>query len=259
MSVLAINYLRILFFLFLTVILVGVAETADTEDSNWIVPEGIVYIKGDVQINDDAKKQLLKTFNDHEKGLYKLAKKQSGYFFLGPLLSSRIKEASPKLAADLRSVGYKIKITADFEPKFNGLLAKTNNEKKLLSQLVSNRIGDTREIRLRRPKPDELAFMWYFISWDIQEPVFVLETDNHTFLVDLGAVNEDQLWIEEISNPCYQFGFEDIISPCLCFEVVLNGKKWSAGFTKAPLKCTANVEKQAQVSQETGIYNSQPY
>lgn len=257
MNILAGSCLRRLLFLLFFVITVGKAETINTDDLDWFIPDGIVYIKEDVQINETSRKQLLKTFNRHEKGLYKLAKKQSGYFFLGPLLSSRIKEASPRLTADLRSAGYRIKITADFEPKFNGLLAKTNNEKKLLSQLLSIRIGDTKDIRLRRPKPDELAFMWYFISWDIKEPVFVLETDKHTFLVDLGAISEDQLWIEEISNPCYRFGFEDIISPCLCFEVILNGKKWSAGFTEAPLECTANVDKQAQVSHEAGVPNSQ--
>ncbi len=206
-------------------------------DSEWFVPDGVVYIPSDDKQVETVRKELEKTFSKHKKGIYKLAKKQSGYFFLGPLLSSRIYGESPRKASELRSVGYRVKITKDFEPKFQGILAKTQKEKKLLSQLLSDWIGDSEKIKLRRLKPDELAFMWYFISWDIKEPVFVLETDNHTFLVDVGAISENQLWVEEMSNPCYQFGFEEIRSPCLCFEVLIEGNKWSGGFFEKPQEC----------------------
>jgi len=206
-------------------------------DSDWFVPDGVVYIPSDDKQVEIVRKELEMTFSK-KKGLYKFTKKQSGYFFLGPLLSSRIHDKSPKKVMKLRAVGYRIKITEDFEPKFQGILAKTNKEKKLLSQLLSDWIGDSKKIKLRRLKPDELAFMWYFVSWNIKEPVFVLETDNHTFWVDVGAISENQLWIEEMSNPCYQFGFEEIISPCLCFKVLIEEKKWSAGFSEKPQECS---------------------
>ena len=206
-------------------------------DSEWFVPDGVVYIPSDDKQVETVRKELEMTFSKHRKSIYKFVKKQSGYFFLGPLLSSRIRDESPRKVMKLRTVGYRVKIMEDFEPKFQGILAKTNKEKKLLSQLLSDWIGDAKKIKLRRLKPDELAFMWYFVSWDIKEPVFVLETDKHTFLVDVGAISENQLWIEEMSNPCYQFGFEEIMSPCLCFEVQIEEKKWSGGFFEKPQEC----------------------
>jgi|GEM_PF-6346142 len=221
-----------------------------TDNSEWFVPEGVVYVPGDEKAVEEVRSELLKTFTDHKKKLYKLAKKQSGYFFLGPLLSARIRDENPIKASELRTAGFWIKILEDFEPEIKGLLAKTNEEKKLLSQLLSDRIGDSKKILLRKLHPDELAFMWYFISWDIKEPVFVLETDDHTFLIDFGAMSENQLWVEEISDPCYQFGFEEIMSPCLCFEVQMEAKKWSAGFLEKPKECTVNTIQTNSVSQQ---------
>ncbi len=213
-------------------------QTGDkTDDPEWFVPEGVVYTSGEAKDVEHVRKALEMAFKKHQKGIYKQSKKLPGYFFLGPLISSRLLDENPKQVSNLRTVGYRIKLLEDFEPNFQGLLAKTKKEKKLLSQLLSDRIGDTKKVTLRKLTPKELAFMWYFISWNIKEPVFVLETDERNFLIDVGAIEDNQLWVEEISDPCFKFGFEDIISPCLCFEVMMEEKKWSAGFIENPEQC----------------------
>jgi len=215
------------------------AEVSDNNpnESDWFVPDGIVYVPGDASKIEKVKNELQSTFANPKKELYKLTKKYKGYFFLGPLLSSRISEESPEMVSELRTVGYQIKLSEDFAPKLQGFLAKTNKEKKLLSQLLSDKIDNSDTVNLRRLEPEELAFMWYFISWEIKEPVFILETDEHSFLVDVGAISGDQIWMEEISNPCFRFGFDEVVSPCLCFDIFMEDKKWSGGFLEKTKQC----------------------
>lgn len=219
------------------------------KESQWFVPEGVVYVTAETKHNEKAKQQLMAAFVKAEQKLYPLSKKYSGYLFLGPLLSSRIRSTDPQQVAQLRSAGYQVKLTEDFTPEFKGVVAKTNAEKKILSHLLSDRWGTNEDLKVRRLTPEELAFMWFFISWDIKEPVYVVQGKKHNWLVDVGALTEDDIWIEELNDPCVRMGFEQHISPCFCFDVNMNGRQWSAGFVEQPQLCD---DSDAEVTSQEG-------
>jgi hypothetical protein len=49
---------------------------------------------------------------------------------------------------------------------------------------MRNALNSDGKVLIRNPTADELDWYWTIISWDIEEPVFVLESSSHQFFLD---------------------------------------------------------------------------
>ncbi|HKC67855.1 MAG TPA: hypothetical protein VKG26_06460 [Bacteroidia bacterium] len=55
---------------------------------------------------------------------------------------------------------------------------------------------DGQELIFRKFKRDELTYFWSVIPYDIEEPVFIVETKLHTYIIDID--NNKLVWLDAI-------------------------------------------------------------
>src|SRR5262245_705011 len=48
----------------------------------------------------------------------------------------------------------------------------------------------------RATTPDEMALIWFYIGWDITEPVFTVEQAGRPLVVDFDEMGQSVVWIE---------------------------------------------------------------
>ena len=65
---------------------------------------------------------------------------------------------------------------------------------------IRNEIVEDGVLTVRRATIAEIDWYWTIISWDIYEPVFVLENIEHTFFVDYGILDSGMLYIDDMRN-----------------------------------------------------------
>jgi hypothetical protein len=87
---------------------------------------------------------------------------------------------------------------------------------------------------------EELAIVWYYIAWDIEEPIFVAEDKSHKFIFGFKPPEGERLfWVEDLTNPCFKLGQEGgkALTPCLCEVAEPHGRRYDVAFRecKEPL------------------------
>jgi hypothetical protein len=148
------------------------------------IPKGIVYNYCDSF--EDAKRQI--ELNLSASGEYSLI---SDIMFVGPVLWTRFQ---------------KIKALRNIEGGNTTLLV---DDKKLTAKLTqdildSKRVWDEfrKEIngakfKLRKANPKELQYYWSVISFDIDEPLLVMETDQMRYILNISPKTMKLLWLDQ--------------------------------------------------------------
>jgi hypothetical protein len=65
---------------------------------------------------------------------------------------------------------------------------------------IRNEIIEDGVLTVRRPTVSEFDWYWTIISWDISEPVFVLETVDHSFFIDFGSLGPGMMYIDDMRD-----------------------------------------------------------
>ena len=202
--------------------------------------ENVSYVKADSSTNDAAKERLLQflsaptTSNALSLGQEGSSKRET---FLGAFLSDRLTRDFSWTSNEKKGT-YRLPLSE--KPHLEGemplvLLSKeetTKNFRALWSKLFpENETPTIRPLELK-----EIALIWYFISWHLEEPLFVVETSHRILVFDLDAKGEHIDWLEDISHPCLTVGPEVLKdAPCFCADVQTKGKKWTVLFKESKL------------------------
>jgi hypothetical protein len=151
------------------------------------IPKGIVYKYADSLINEKAKTLIRAELSD--SAIYTLNK---GILFIGPVIWSRYKkvEALAKIKqGNLQIKGYKNEMS-------EGKLIQRQEDFKLVwDHLRSEVTGKT--YKLRKATPAELKYYWSVISFDIEEPLLIIETPEHNYILNLSAKDFTLAWLDE--------------------------------------------------------------
>jgi hypothetical protein len=152
-----------------------------------VVPKGIVYKYVDSLSNEKAKALIIKELSDSVNYLLDM-----GIVFIGPVLWSRYKSI-PSLNAikggDITIRGY----------KSDGPSAKATQNKegfKLVWDHFREEIKNS-SYKLRKATPSELNYYWSVIAFDIEEPLIILETDAHNYILNLSPKDFKLVWFDE--------------------------------------------------------------
>ena len=175
------------------------------------VPEGVVYKRATAKENADARIQIRTALSTGS-----LAYIFDEKVICGPALWSDIKGLTAFADFDVTPVEINVPILdsgaegSTAMQKFEGALLQGPEEIQALARVLT-RVLDHR-VKIRKASPDELEVFWALIPYDIEEPLFVLETDivvDNTgggkggkttlrFLVDM-TKEKKVFWIEELS------------------------------------------------------------
>jgi hypothetical protein len=64
-------------------------------------------------------------------------------------------------------------------------------------------VGRDEKFRIRRPTKLELELYWAMIPYDIEEPIFVVESDRHSFLIDFAGGKDRMFWIDDLRGATF--------------------------------------------------------
>jgi hypothetical protein len=84
-----------------------------------------------------------------------------------------------------------------------GLILKDENEKKLFGNYIRKQFINEKEVLVRKPTKNEIDWYWTVISYDIEEPILVVEFKNRKFILNFR--NNLLFYIDDISGLIWNY------------------------------------------------------
>lgn len=150
------------------------------------IPKGIVYRYCDKEIVDKAR-QMIKT-DLADSSAYHLCGK---LMIVGPVLWARFK----KLEALAAIQGGNTTFMVDKDKLSGKMTQDVEDTKKVWSALRKEVNGQDYSIRKLNEK--ELAYYWSVISFDIDEPLLIVETKEHKYILNILKDSMELMWLDE--------------------------------------------------------------
>jgi len=151
------------------------------------VPERVVYNYCKPKVLKKAKKKINKELAGKTESSL-----TGKLLFVGPVLWTRFGEID-KLA---NIEGGNMTLLVD-DKQLTGKLAQDLTDSKLVWEQVKKEI-DGEEYELRKANYQELNYYWSVISFDIEEPLFIIETSEHKYILDIAPKTIKLLWLDEV-------------------------------------------------------------
>ena len=150
------------------------------------IPTGIVYNKANEETNEKAKKLIE---DGLQKGDYSLLQSK---LIIGPTLWNNWKDIE-----SLKSIPTKVKFHID-DKIIEGKATENNAEAKIVWNELKRNIANG--FKIRKANKTELEYYWATISFDIDEPLFILESNEHFYILNFIKKDLKLFWIDEIPN-----------------------------------------------------------
>jgi hypothetical protein len=151
------------------------------------IPKGIVYKYCDKKIVDKAKLLITENLSDSTK--YDLCDK---LLIVGPVLWNRFKNIEILNKIENGNTTFNVD-KKQYTGKMTQDIADT---KKVWKELIKEINGE--KFIIRKLTEKELQYYWAVISFDIDEPLFVVETSTHKYILNLLKKNLKLMWLDEV-------------------------------------------------------------
>lgn len=197
------------------------------------IPVGVRYSKATPETNKKAESTLRQAFSQGPTKVATIGKgsKHIGPI-IGPFLAGQLVKAHLIDISKFQPVIYHIPLSKDVVPKMNGMVVRNDGQRDLLDSALQKFIPFSSAPRIRKLTSEEISIIWFYIGWDLNEPIFAVEQGNRKFIVNFNSDGESLFWIEEISEPCFQFKWEGGgLQDCFCITV--GGDEHRIGFTSS--------------------------
>jgi hypothetical protein len=149
-----------------------------------IIPKGIAYSYVENNINEKAKQLIIKSLSQNNN--YELLQDN---LMVGPSLWKNLQNIE-----NLKSIPKNVIFHID-DIQVNGKMCQDIDDSKKVWNEVKKEVSENYQIR--KANVDELKYYWSTISFDIEEPLFILETENHNYILNFLKKEMKLLWIDE--------------------------------------------------------------
>ena len=178
------------------------ATSSSTATATPDIPDGVVYKPASPKVNSIAEEALINAFSDND-----LNPVLSDSVFVGPALWRSIESLDLDFMRDLEvtpvnfKLPYKDKSGKQQFTELKGALFKEDKSRKALARFLKGILASSPS-RIRAPKSHELSAYWSIISFDIEEPIFVLQVGDGNKSINLlvDMTGDKIFWVEEISR-----------------------------------------------------------
>ncbi|RXM40515.1 hypothetical protein BOQ62_06050 [Chryseobacterium sp. CH21] len=148
------------------------------------IPSGVVYLYADDKTNEKVKKSLTESLQNATN--YDIL---GDNLMIGPTLWKQFKNIEI-----LHSIPDNVTFHID-EMEVEGKVSrKLDDSKKIWNEFKKEISGN---YQIRKANEDELKYYWSTISFDIEEPLFILQTENHRYILNFLKKNQKLLWLDE--------------------------------------------------------------
>ncbi len=162
------------------------------------IPAGVTYKYADDKTNQKAKTLLDKELSG--KCSYDLF--NGGSLIIGPRLWQRLSQTDSIRDIEAGHTSFHVPILDDngkpkSEQVLDGKLIQTKADfRKLWNHLRAEFSGS--KLTYRKLTPAELKYYWAIISFDIEEPILIIEGGNYKLLVNFTKDNMKVMWLDEV-------------------------------------------------------------
>ena len=195
------------------------------------VPDGVKYVRASPEMNQTASELLEAGFSSHPPKVGRLGTPgPPQILYVGPFISSAMLQAGVD-ASRLPWGTYTVPLSPEVQPIMKGLGAQDASQREEFDKALGEFLPKEGSVRIRKLTAKELALIWFYISWDITEPIFVVERGGRSFVADFTDDARSLYWFEEITAPCFRVTWEGGgLKPCYCSVVTQQGSKYHVGF-----------------------------
>jgi hypothetical protein len=151
------------------------------------IPKGIVYKYCDKKIVEKAKLLITENLNDSTK--YELC---DNMLIVGPVLWNRFKNIELLNKIENGNTTFNVD-KKQYEGKMTQDVADT---KKVWNELRKEVKGQ--KFVIRKLNERELQYYWAVISFDIDEPLLVVETSEHKYILNILKDSLKLMWLDEV-------------------------------------------------------------
>ncbi len=164
-----------------------ITSTAFAQQTHTVqVPQGVTY-----NYCDDATLEKAKVLIRQELTETPTYAMNSFITFIGPVLWKRFQ----KIGTLSKIEGGNMTLLVDKE-KLQGKMTQSEEDSKLVWDALRKEIGKDK-FELRTANPKELAYYWSVISFDIDEPLIIVETKAHNYILNLTPKDLKLVWLDE--------------------------------------------------------------
>lgn len=150
------------------------------------IPNGVVYKYASPKLVEKAKKLIEENLKD--KKSYDLT---DDLLIIGPILWKRFSNDEK-----LNSIkGGNVDLHVD-DQILKGKMTQSIEDTKLIWDALRNEIGT--DFKIRKANEFELNYYWSVISFDIEEPLLIVETKEHKYILNLIPDNLKLMWLDEV-------------------------------------------------------------
>ena len=174
----------ILFFFF---VLTANIFAQETEKIN--IPKGIVYNYCDSKIVEKAKKLIAANLSNKKD--YKIVQTN---LIIGPMLWKRFKDNKKIQKIEKGNVEFHVDNLI-----LNGKMSQTIKDSKIIWEEFRKEVSQ--DYKIRKANEDELNYYWSVISFDIDEPLLIIETKEHNYILNLLKKDLKLMWLDEAPRP----------------------------------------------------------
>lgn len=159
--------------------------TFSQESETISIPNGVNYKYADKKVIEKAKKLI--TENLSENGNYKLLQAN---LIIGPELWKRYKDNKNIQNIEKGKVIFHVD-----NLELEGKMSQDINDSKVIWNEFRKEVANNYIIR--KANVNELKYYWSVISFDIEEPLLIVETQNHNYILNLLKKDLKLLWLDE--------------------------------------------------------------
>lgn len=204
-------------------------------DENPVAPDGMTYVAATKVANDLAMSELQSLFSGDKKELTDLVSKgveKNQKVLLGVYLS-QILSNNPNFKKDSFATGeYQVPLDRQKGVFIHAELVAIDKQNQVneFTDLFENTYElNTPEI-IRKLTKDEMATIWFYISWDLVEPIYVVEAGGKKLVFEFDPSGSSLEWIEDITEPCFSLAIGNGGLPCMCQIIVHEDNRYASAF-----------------------------
>lgn len=150
------------------------------------IPQGIVYNYCDFVTYENSKTAIKQNLS--QEGEYSLI---NTTMIVGPVLWTRFQKIK-----SLKNIeGGNTTLLVD-DKRLSAKLTQNITDSKMVWDEFRKEIGGSK-ITLRKANPKELHYYWSVISFDIEEPLVIVECDTKRFILNIDPKTMKLLWLDQ--------------------------------------------------------------
>lgn len=200
-----------------------------------VAPEGINYVSASDAANKLAMSELKTAFSGNKIQLGDLISKgvkTNGHVLLGVYLSQIIANSAQYVNGSFAGGEYQIPLDEKQGVIIHAKLLSIVNEKQVskFNELLNDNYKPSKSITIRKLTKDEMELIWFYISWNLVEPIYVVKDGDTKLVFEFDPSGSSLQWIEDITEPCFHLAIGSGGLPCMCQLVVHKNNLYQSVF-----------------------------